>query len=119
MINILLILLSVLLNCAAQLLVRKGMLIVGPVSSNNLLYSIGAILSNLWLWGAMGCFLCSMVLWFIVLSRVEVSYAYMFNSLGYVIVTLGGYFLFQEQISLMRIIGMLVICVGVVIIANF
>ena len=51
--NILLILISVLLNCAAQLCIRKGMLIVGEVGMSGMVQNLGAMISNLWLWGAM------------------------------------------------------------------
>lgn len=54
--NILLILISVLLNCAAQLCIRKGMLIVGEVGMSGMVQNLGAMISNLWLWGAMVCF---------------------------------------------------------------
>ena len=53
--NILLILISVLLNCAAQLCIRKGMLIVGEVGMSGMVQNLGAMISNLWLWGAMVC----------------------------------------------------------------
>ena len=52
--NILLILLSVLLNCAAQLLIRKGMLIEGEVGMQNMLSHVGSMITNLWLWGEQG-----------------------------------------------------------------
>ena len=48
--NILLILISVLLNCAAQLCIRKGMLIVGEVGMSGMVQNLGAMISNLWLW---------------------------------------------------------------------
>lgn len=39
--NILLILISVLLNCAAQLCIRKGMLIVGEVGMSGMVQNLG------------------------------------------------------------------------------
>lgn len=116
--NTILILLSVLLNVSGQLMMRKGMLQIGEVGTSNLMESIGPMLANWWLWGAVSCYLASVLLWFIVLSRTEVSYAYMFNALGYVAVAVGGYCFFQENISPMRIVGILVICIGVIIMAR-
>ena len=113
--NIILILLSVLLNCAAQLMIRKGMLIEGEVGMQNLLYHLGSMITNVWLWGAMICFLGSILLWIVVLSRVEVSYAYVFNSIGYVVLTVCAYWLFDESISVYKIIGMAVVIVGLII----
>lgn len=113
--NIILILLSVLLNCAAQLLIRKGMLIEGEVGVQNMLSHIGSMITNLWLWGAMFCFLGSILLWIVVLSRVEVSYAYVFNSIGYVALTICAYWLFDESISVYKIVGIAVVILGLII----
>lgn len=44
--NILLILISVLLNCAAQLCIRKGMLIVGEVGMSGMVQNFGAMIST-------------------------------------------------------------------------
>ena len=116
--NIFLILLSVLLNCAAQLLIRKGMLIEGEVGMQNMLSHIGSMITNLWLWGAMLCYALSILLWMSVLSKVEVSYAYPFLSVGYVVSAVAGYALFNENLSLVRIAGIIVICVGVILISR-
>jgi multidrug transporter EmrE-like cation transporter len=48
-----------------------------------------------------------------VLSRVEVSFAYPLLSVGYIVTAIAGYYLFQENLSITRIAGILIICVGV------
>lgn len=116
--NIVLILLSVLLNCAAQLLIRKGMLVEGEVGMQNMLSHVGSMITNLWLWGAMLCYALSILLWMSVLSKVEVSYAYPFLSVGYVVSAVAGYALFNENLSPVRIAGIIVICVGVILISR-
>lgn len=77
--NIVLILLSVLLNCAAQLCIRKGMLLIGEIGIGGMLSNLGTIFTNLWLWLAMFCYATSILLWMSVLSKVEVSFAYPFK----------------------------------------
>lgn len=116
--NIILILVSVLLNSAAQLCIRKGMLQVGEVGLNGLLMNAGNMISNLWLWGAAFCYAVSIFIWLIVLSKVEVSFAYPFLSIGYVVATFAGYYFLEESLTLARIIGILVICIGVYIISR-
>ena len=116
--NIILILLSVLLNCAAQLLIRKGMLIEGEVGMQNMLSHVGSMITNVWLWGAMLCYALSILLWMSVLSKVEVSYAYPFLSVGYVVSAVAGYALFNENLSPVRIAGIIVICIGVILISR-
>ena len=116
--NIVLILLSVLLNCAAQLLIRKGMLVEGEVGVQNMLSHVGSMITNLWLWGAMFCYALSILLWMSVLSKVEVSYAYPVLSVGYVVSAVAGYALFNENLSPIRIAGIIVICIGVILISR-
>ncbi|MCD8182038.1 MAG: SMR family transporter [Bacteroides sp.] len=116
--NILLILISVLLNCAAQLCIRKGMLLVGEVGMSGLVHNIGGMLMNLWLWAAMFCYAVSILMWMAVLSKVEVSFAYPFLSIGYVVAAVVGYYFFGESLTLTRIMGILVICIGVYLISR-
>lgn len=116
--NIIMIISSVLLNCAAQLLIRKGMLVVGEVGVSSLISHLGAMICNLWLWSAMICYGISILLWMAVLSKVEVSFAYPFLSIGYVVAAIICWQLFGESLSLTRIAGILVICVGVFLISR-
>lgn len=116
--NILLILLSVLLNCAAQLFIRKGMLVNGELTSGNIVTSLLPMVTNIWLWAAMICYAVSIFLWMAVLSKVEVSFAYPFLSIGYVVAAIVGFYFFGEHLSMTRILGISVICVGVFLISR-
>lgn len=116
--NIILILISVLLNCAAQLFIRKGMLQIGEVGAAALVKVLVPMLLNAYLWSAMLCYAVSILLWMAVLSKVEVSFAYPFLSIGYVVAAVVGYYYFGESLSLIRIVGILVICIGVFLISR-
>lgn len=116
---LLLILISVLLNCAAQVCMKSGMLAIGSIGGlNELLKALPAMLSCLPLWGGAVCYFLSIVLWLVVLSKVDVSYAYPFLSIGYILSAIAGYFLFSENITPLRIAGILVICAGVFFISR-
>ncbi|MCE5175159.1 MAG: SMR family transporter [Bacteroidales bacterium] len=116
--DILLIITSVLLNCAAQLCIKKGMLMVGEITMGSLTQSLLPMLTNLYLWLAMICYAVSIFLWIVVLSKVEVSFAYPFLSIGYVFAAIFGYYFFGESLNFTRITGILVICVGVYLISR-
>jgi len=117
--NILLILTSVSLNACAQILMRKGMLCVGEVSSGYSLFKVlPQMITNIFLWLSLICYGISIVTWMIVLSRVEVSFAYAFSSLGYVLVTVMGVVILKEYVSVFRIAGILVVCIGVILVAK-
>lgn len=116
--NLVLIVLSVLLNSFAQILMRKGMLNVGLVGLTNLVSYLPSMATNLFLWGSIFCYGISVLLWMVVLSRVEVSFAYPFLSIGYIVAAVIAYYTLGENISLIRMIGIAFICVGVVLISR-
>jgi multidrug transporter EmrE-like cation transporter len=115
-----LILSGVLLNALAQILLKKGMLGIGhfEIQFQNLFPIIQKVATNLYILLGLGSYVISVAVWLLVLSHVEVSYAYPFLSVGYVVVTLIGYFIFQESVSWMRITGILIIIVGVILLSR-
>jgi drug/metabolite transporter (DMT)-like permease len=56
------------------------------------------------------------VIWLIVLSKLDLSYAYPILAFSYCIVPLLSWWIFGEQVSPMRWVGILVICAGVAIV---
>lgn len=115
-----LILLSVLLNAAAQLLLKQGMLRIGSFALDTATLSAIAprIATNAWVWGGLLSYVVSVAVWLIVLSRVDVSYAYPMVGLGYVFATMVAWAAFHETVSLTRLLGIAVVCAGVYIIAR-
>lgn len=115
-----LIFLGVFLNAAAQLLLKAGMGQIGHFEFSTInIIPIGlkvalcpAIIGGLFL------YVFSVVVWLLVLSRVEVSYAYPLLSVGYVVNALAAYFLFAEDLSLIRIVGIFIIIAGVFLVAR-
>jgi len=117
--NVLLILTSVSLNAGAQILMRKGMLQIGEVSfTSSLLKTLSQMATSAFLWLSLSCYGMSILIWMMVLSRVEVSFAYAFSSLGYVLVTVMGVIVLKEHISIFRIAGIAVVCIGVILVAK-
>lgn len=115
-----LILFSVLINAAAQLLLKAGMNRVGYFEfawANAVPVGLKVLASPFVLLGATAYF-ASMLVWLLVLSRVEVGYAYPMISLGYIVNAVAGYYLFQENLSVTRIAGILVIILGVYLVSR-
>jgi drug/metabolite transporter (DMT)-like permease len=59
----------------------------------------------------------SAFLWLLALSHLDISYIFPFLSMNYLLVTLGAWFLFKERVSWLRVIGIGVICLGLIVIA--
>jgi multidrug transporter EmrE-like cation transporter len=115
-----LILVGVLLNAIAQILLKKGMLSIGYFEFHfeNFFPIIKKVTNNLYILSGLTSYVISVMIWLLVLARVEVSYAYPFLSVGYVVVTVMGYFIFQESLSWMRVVGIAVIIVGVLLLSR-
>lgn len=117
MINIIFIVSSVLLNAAAQLFLKKGMSVIGDVSvsMDGIISMLPKVCLEPYIWGGFGCYGVSILLWLVVLSKVEVSYAYPFLSIGYIAAAFVGYYYFGESMSMYKVCGIGVICMGIVL----
>ena len=115
-----LVLVGVLLNAAAQLLLKAGVRGIGQFEfSLANVWPIGRELAtNFPILGGLACYAVSVVVWVMALSRVEVSIAYPMLSIGYVINALLAWWLFGEAVGPQRLAGIGVIIAGVVIVAR-
>lgn len=115
-----LILAGVLLNACAQLLLKAGTNAVGHFEFHlqNLL-PIGLRLAfQPYILGGMACYVVSLVIWIMALSRVPVSIAYPMLSIGYVINAFIAWHWFGEALSLQKLLGIGCIVLGVYIITR-
>lgn len=115
-----LILIGVLLNASAQLLLKAGMNQIGhfEFGFTNVLPISLKVMSNLPIVTGLVAYVVSVVVWLLVLSRVQVSYAYPMLSIGYVVNAIVAYYLFGETISVIRMTGIFVIIAGVFMVSQ-
>src|SRR5436190_2179966 len=115
-----LILLGVLLNAGAQLMLKAGMGQIGhfEFSSVNVIPITIKIMGNVPILGGLCLYVVSVGVWLLVLSRVQVSFAYPMLSIGYIVNALAANYLFGEPLTSMRVIGMFVIIAGVYLVAQ-
>jgi len=111
---------GVLLNAAAQLLLKAGTNSVGvfAFSRGNLVPVGWELATEPHIIGGLGCYVLSVIVWILALSRVEVSIAYPMLSIGYVVNALAAWYLFGEAVTLTRMAGIGIIIVGVYIVAR-
>jgi len=115
-----LVLAGVLLNAAAQLLLKAGTNAVGhfEFSAANVV-PVGLRLAlEPHIAGGVACYVVSLVVWIMALSRVEVSVAYPMLSIGYVINAVAAWYLFGESLTALRLTGIGFIIVGVFLVAR-
>ena len=115
-----LVLCGVLLNAAAQLLLKAGTNAVGTFafSQDNILPVGWKLASEPHIIGGLACYVVSVVVWIMALSRVEVSIAYPMLSIGYVVNAIAAWYLFGETVTMMRLTGIGIIIIGVFVVAR-
>ena len=115
-----LILTGVLLNAGAQLLLKAGVQPLGELTIgwSTLLPTTLRVLGQWPIVVGLACYVVSVGVWIVGLSRVEVSLAYPMLSLGYVVNALAAWWLFGEALGPMRWAGMMLILAGVLVMSR-
>lgn len=103
------------LNAVAQLLLKAGTNAVGAIhlTAENWLTVGLKLATQLPILGGLSCYVISVLVWIIGLSRVDVTIAYPLLSLGYVLNALGAWYFLGETVSAQRMLAVGVIIVGV------
>lgn len=115
-----LILLGVLLNAGAQLMLKAGMTQIGEFdfSMANVLPIGLKVAGNLPIITGLSMYVISVGVWLLVLSRVQVSFAYPMLSIGYIVNALAAYYFFGEPLTSVRMLGIFIIIAGVYLVAQ-
>jgi len=111
---------GVLLNAGAQLMLKAGTNALGVITLTR-----DNWWDMLWKMGTQGhfvagvaCYMVSLLVWIMGLSRVPVSVAYPMLSLGYVINAVAANYLFGEAVTVARWLGIGFIILGVWLVAR-
>ncbi|SHH18114.1 DMT family transporter [Ferrimonas marina] len=114
------ILFTIFTNFLSQIMLKKGMTSIAPVvlSPGGVRSSGVDILTNGYVIGGLMVMVISMASHLYVLSKVELSYAYPFLGLSFVLTTAYGYWVLSESVNGWRVLGVLLICSGVAIVAK-
>jgi len=115
-----LILFTVFTNFLSQIMLKKGMtqIEVGDLNANTILKAAPSIIFNFFVVGGLGVMVISMACHLLVLSKVDISYAYPFLGLSFVLVTFWGHFVLTEPLSIYKIVGVSLIVCGVALVAK-
>jgi len=120
LVSFFLVLTGVLLNAAAQLLLKAGTNVLGnlTISGEEIVSTALRVGTNPYIAGGLACYVLSVGIWIVALSRVEVSVAYPMLSIGYIVNALAAWHLFGESLSAQKLVGIGVIIVGVYLVAR-
>jgi len=118
---LLLILTSVALSSVGQISMRKGMsseAIQNTLSPGNMIDSILVVSSNSYVLSGLAMYGLGAAVWLLVLAKVEVSYAYPFIGLAFVLTAILGWLFLNEALGLIRIAGTACIVIGVIMVSS-
>ena len=115
-----LLILGVLLNASAQLLLNAGTNAVGhfEFTTANILPVGMKLAFQPHILGGVSCYVVSLVVWIMGLSRVPVSIAYPMLSVGYVLNAVAAWYLFGESLTAQKLIGIGFIITGVFLVTR-
>ena len=101
-------------------MLKKGVMSLGTLSfaDTNPIIRMFEIVFQPYVFFGLATFVISMASHLYVLSKVELSFAYPFLSLGYVAVAVAAWLWFDEDLNTFRIIGIALICLGTALIAQ-
>jgi drug/metabolite transporter (DMT)-like permease len=116
---ILSILISVIVSVVGQLLVKKGLNLIGNIQySKGVIASFSKIFWSPYVLVGTFIYFLGVFFWLYALVKVDLSFAYPFSALSYVLVLLLSWLFLGENIPSLRLIGVLVICFGVIIVSK-
>ena len=119
--SIALILFSLSLALGGQFLLKFGMNQVGRVGAGDVGYYKVMLLKAFfhpYIIIGLSLYVISAISWLVVLSRVNLSFAYPFAGLGYIAVMFISWRFLHEPISAMRLTGAILIALGVIFVSR-
>ena len=117
---LLLIVTSVTLSSLAQITLKHGMsgALVQSALQQAWPTAAFAVMTNLFIIGGLALYALGAMVWLVVLARVDVSMAYPFVALGFLLTMILAIFMLGESVSLTRIIGTVLIAGGALLVAR-
>lgn len=110
---------NVLLTVFGQILLKQGVSAVGRIGGfRELIPKLTQVIFNPYVLGGISIYGFTTFVWLVILSRVKLSIAYPMLSLGYVLAIPFSWLFFKEDIPRVRIIGAIIICIGVYLVAQ-
>jgi len=120
MLTLILILIPTVTGVAGQLLLKVGMSQLGAleISVAAIPSLIARIILSPYIIVGLAIYFGGVFFWLLALNRADLSYVYPFASLSYVLITLASWLLLHEAVPPLRWIGLVVICIGVMLVAR-
>jgi len=119
--TVLLCIFSIALSSLAQIVLKQGMsspTVLQAIASAATFPILKSIATNVFVIGGLFLYFSSAAVWLFVLAKIDVSSAYPFVGLGFILTMLLAYFIHHEPLTIYKVTGTLLITLGVVAISQ-
>jgi multidrug transporter EmrE-like cation transporter len=108
---------TILLTVYAQLVIKWRVIEAGtlPLETADKLWFLARLFVNPWVVSALAALLIAVATWMAAMTKLQLSHAYPFVSLAFVLVVLCSAWLFQEPLNMTKLAGLALVCIGIVI----
>lgn len=108
---------TILFMVYAQIVIKWQVMGAGafPADAGDKLWFLAQLLVNPWIVSALVASLLAAVAWMAAMTRLDLSHAYPFTSLAFVLVTVASAYLFHEPVTGPKIAGIALICLGIIV----
>jgi multidrug transporter EmrE-like cation transporter len=109
--------LTILLTVYGQIVIKWQVNIAGaaPDGMYDKAMFVAGLLPNIWVVSALAAALLASLTWIAAISRLELSHAYPFTSLSFVLIMLLSGFLFNEPITVSKLLGTGLVVAGIIV----
>lgn len=108
---------TILLTVYAQIVIKWQVMGAGalPGDTTGQFWFLTRLLVNPWVLSALAALLVAVVTWMAAMTKLDLSHAYPFTSLAFVLVLVASAFFFHEPVNAAKITGIALICLGIVV----
>lgn len=108
---------TILFMVYAQVVIKWQVLAAGalPADGADKLWFLAKLLLNPWIASALAASLLAAVAWMAAMTKLDLSHAYPFMSLAFVLVMVASAWFFHEPVTGPKIAGIALICIGITI----
>ncbi len=118
--TLLYLLISICFSSVAQIVLKTGLSqphVVVAIDSGSYINAARAVFINPWVLAGLTLYFSAAVVWLFALVRIEVSMAYPFVGVGFILTMILGKFIMGDAVTFTRVMGTLLISVGVVFVS--
>lgn len=111
---------TIIFTVYSQLIMRWQVSLAGALPSDLLgkVHFVGHLFLNPWVISSIFATLLAGISWMLAMSRFEISYAYPWISLNFLLMLFFGVVLFDESFSLAKLFGTLLVVAGIAVLAG-